>query len=435
LIRPPRTAYDANSDANTLAPSGVRGKAFLRKVPVVHYVDEGGKRVPKGTPGASRVVTESKKWYVCYRANGKQKQVPAYRDKQSSLAKLNKVVRSLERGDAGLTDPFKEHLDRAAVEHLEEYLPVLRERVSDGKYFSETERILRTVLADCGVATLRDLTADRVENYLTAKKAAPNTRKKHHSAVSGFAKWLFKRKRIERNFLLTVDVPTGGVVTELRSLDADELQRLLDAARARPLREALTIRRGARKGQLLARIRPQVRASLESEGRQRALLYKTAMLTGLRRGELAQLRVGFIDFAHKPYPLLELPGSVTKNKRGAKLLLLPGLAEELQQWVQNTGKEAADLLFDVPEKVNLIFLRDLKAAGIPVEDGKGGVAKFRSLRKSANVLLARAKVPLKIRQLFMRHGDVRLTAHTYDDSTLEEMAGSVMPAFEQVGLR
>jgi integrase len=409
--------------------------AFLRKIPVVHYVDGNGKRVSRNTPGAIRRETESKKWYICYRINGRQKQVPAYRDKQASMSKMNNLVKAMERGEAGLTDPFKQHLDRAVVEHLEEYLPILRKRVRDDKYYSETERILRKTLTTVNAMVLSDLTADAVEKYLTSMDAAPNTRKKHHSAMSGFVKWLFKRKRIERNFMLTVDVPTGDVVTKVRSLDANELQRLLNTARERPLREDLLIRRGARKGQLLARVRPEIRAMREREGRERGLLYKTSMLTGLRKGELERLRVGFIDFNHSPYPILDLPAEATKNKKPAKLLLLPGFAEELRQWVQDTGKGEQDLLFNVPDKLNLIFQRDLRAAGIDVQDKKGAVAKFRSLRKSANMLLGRANVPLKIRQLFMRHADIRLTAHTYDDTALEDMAEVVIPVLEQINLQ
>lgn len=409
--------------------------AFLRKITVICYVDPNGKRVNKGTPGAVKKKIESKKWYVCFRVKGKIKQVPAFRDRQSSEAKKRKIELNLERGEAGLTDPFEEHLDRAVFEHLEEYLPVLRKRNSNQKYCSETERILRNMLTACKVITLRDLNGDAVEKYLTEMEGAPNTRKKHHSAMSGFVKWLFKRKRIERNFLLTVDVPTGGVRTPIRSLDADELQRILNTTRERPLRDALMIRRGERKGQLLARVRPEKRAAFERQGRERGLLYKTSILTGLRKEELEKLQVWFINFDHKPYPILDLPARATKNKQEARLLLLPELAEELRQWVHDTGKGEKDLLFNVPDKLNLIFQRDREAAGVSYQDGKGAVAKFRSLRKSGNVLLSRAKVPLKIRQLFMRHEDIRLTAHTYDDLTLEEMASEIVPVLQNVNLR
>ena len=144
-----------------------------------------------------------------------------------------------------------------------------------------------------------------------------------------------------------------------------------------------------------------------------------------------------LDFDHQSYPLIDLPGTVTKNSKDAKLFLLSSLANELDQWLTDTGKKdkPEDFVFNVPEKVNLIFKRDMKAAGIPLEDGKGGIAKFRSLRKSANVLLRKHGVPLKVRQLFMRHGDIRLTADTYDDATLLDMARDVVPALEKVNLR
>jgi hypothetical protein len=48
-----------------------------------------------------------------------------------------------------------------------------------------------------------------------------------------------------------------------------ELVHLLDVARRRPLLNAMTIHRGKRKGQAVANVRPEVRAQLESLGRER----------------------------------------------------------------------------------------------------------------------------------------------------------------------
>jgi integrase len=47
------------------------------------------------------------------------------------------------------------------------------------------------------------------------------------------------------------------------------------------------------------------------------------------------------------------------------------------------------------------------------------------MRKTSNMLLAKAGVPPKIRQLFMRHSDIRLTMQTYDDTPLDELAQAV----------
>lgn len=104
------------------------------------------------------------------------------------------------------------------------------------------------------------------------------------------------------------------------------------------------------------------------------------------------------------------------------LLLVPKLADEIKAWITDNGKKATDAVFDVAVAVNKIFQRDPKAAAIPKKDNGGAVTKFRSLRKTAKMLLARADVPPKIRQLFMRHSDIRLTMQTYDDTPFDELA-------------
>ena len=79
-----------------------------------------------------------------------------------------------------------------------------------------------------------------------------------------------------------------------RAMTEAELSRLLTVARERPLAEALTVRRGPRKGEQYADVRPEVRDRLDLLGRERALIYKTLVLTGLRKGELACLDRGSI---------------------------------------------------------------------------------------------------------------------------------------------
>ncbi len=48
--------------------------------------------------------------------------------------------------------------------------------------------------------------------------------------------------------------------------------RLLDVARRRPLLDAMTIRRGNRKGEVVANLRPETQVKLERLGRERALI-------------------------------------------------------------------------------------------------------------------------------------------------------------------
>ena len=53
---------------------------------------------------------------------------------------------------------------------------------------------------------------------------------------------------------------------------------------------------------------------------------------------------------------------------------------------------------------------------------------------TANVMLGQAGIPARVRQLFMRHGDIRLTMSTYDDTSFVDLE-PVMKAMEGLGLK
>lgn len=127
---------------------------------------------------------------------------------------------------------------------------------------------------------------------------------------------------------------------------------LLDVARRRPLLEASTIRRGKRKGAATANVRDEVRAELERLGRERALIYKTMVLTGLRKAELASLTVGQLEL-EGPMPFVVLHAADEKYRRGSDIPLRADLADDLRAWTSDKAKayeaavQASALSFDV----------------------------------------------------------------------------------------
>src|SRR6056297_1913291 len=86
-----------------------------------------------------------------------------------------------------------------------------------------------------------------------------------------------------------------------RALTEDELTRLLRTARERPIVAAETVRRGPNKGKRLIVLTQERRSKLERLGAERALIYKTAILTGLRKGELRSLSVSDLSFGDVPF--------------------------------------------------------------------------------------------------------------------------------------
>ena len=131
---------------------------------------------------------------------------------------------------------------------------------------------------------------------------------------------------------------------QARALTEDELARLLEAARRRPLEHAMTVYRGPNKGKLLAQVSDDRRHQLQRLGDERALIYKTAVLTGLRLNELRTLECRDLSFGDVPF--IKLSHSNEKNRKGSTLAIRSDLATELRTWIAD--RDRSDRVFNVP---------------------------------------------------------------------------------------
>src|SRR5262249_46308628 len=133
-------------------------------------------------------------------------------------------------------------------------------------------------------------------------------------------------------------------------------------------------------GERYAKVRPEVRGRLEILGRERALIYKALVLTGLRKGELESLTVAQLHL-NEPVPFAVLDAADEKNREGNEIALRDDLAADLRDWVadklRGIQEEARRLgepiparlppdtpVFNVPSALVKILDRDLVAAGI-----------------------------------------------------------------------
>ena len=224
-----------------------------------------------------------------------------------------------------------------------------------------------------------------------------------------------------------------------RPLTIEELGSLLDAAEKRPLRDALLVRRGARKGQEIANVAPAVRERLVRLGRERAMIYKTLVYTGLRKSELASLTVADMHLDGEQ-PHAEL---AAKNAKGARLPLRADLVQDLRghleeklaQYRLQTLKEGrtevpmalpgSTKLFRVPDDLVRIFDRDLVVAGIDKTDADGRTLDVHCLRHTFATMLSKSGVVPRMAQELMRHSDIRLTMNVYTHLQLIDTAGAV----------
>src|SRR5262249_42207966 len=148
------------------------------------------------------------------------------------------------------------------------------------------------------------------------------------------------------------------------------------------------VRKGPRKGERYANVRPEVRERLELLGRERALIYKTLVLTGLRKRELGSLTAGQLNL-DEPVPFAALDAADEKNREGNQIPLRDDLAADLREWLafklerlQAEAQERGDPIpawlpadtpvFEVPAALVKILDRDLVLAGIARRVKVGG---------------------------------------------------------------
>jgi integrase len=398
-----------------------------------------GQRVAAGTPGAKKVKEKSDCWYIVYKVGNSVRRIKAYTDKVASEAMLTEWRKSQERGAAGVLDPYKVHLDRSLQEHVDEYLEDVRYGGTSEAYHRAVAARLARVFGGIGAKTLRDVTSDKLKAFFRTmvdarvkEGRAPvpvsvTTKNDHRAAVYTFFQWLRKEKRHPENVVERVpraEYPKGETdkARKRRALSASELATLIRAAATYPV-ESRKVNRGGRSQpdgaprEAEANLKPETVLKLNEQGRQRRLMYLLAVFTGLRRGELSRVRVK--EFKPKR-GVIDLPGAKTKNGRRAVIPLVKGLANELKHWV--VGKGSDDPLLVVPDRHNLrrLHLAHLKMARIPYQTEKG-FADWHSLRKTVNTFLRRKQVPLRQRQLFLRHAAGDLTTSRYDDERLADM--------------
>lgn len=419
------------------------GKGKMRTAPVT-----------MGQSGADRIRDESATYVARYRdGNGLVIEFSTgCRDKTAAQNVLADLERQAEKVRAGLLTPAEarvsEHLARPIAEHVEDFLNSLEARGATSKYVRESRRILKRIFDECCFRTLADLDASAVEAWLNQRRlrdASARTRNTDRGTLFSFGNWCTSRnvKRIISNPF--EDLPRADEKADprrkRRSMTEAELIHLLDVARRRPLLDAQTVRRGKKKGQAVATLKPETRDSLESLGMERALIYKTMVLSGLRKGELASLTVAQLRLEGS-VPHVELDAEDEKNRQGNSVMIRADLADDLKHWLERklAALQAEALrrgepiparlpgnvrVFDIPDGLVRILDRDLRAAGIPKRDERGRTLDVHALRTTFGTLLSRGGVPLRTAQATMRHSTPTLTANTYTDPKLLDVAGAL----------
>ncbi len=357
-------------------------------------------------------------WYIEFRDNLQiVRRLTAFTDKSLSEALGRKIVklvnykiagenldpqlsRWLEQIPARLRNKFVEigliDNKRAAAgkllnEHLKDFKQSLLAKGNTTGYVDTVIARAGRIIDHCKFRFWTDISASEVELCLMdmrngTENISAQTFVFYLQAIKQFCLWMVQNRRASESplkYLKKIKVLSTDKRHDRRSLEPDEIRRLLKTTIAAPKRFSMT-------------------------GYERYLVYRLACETGLRAKELKKLTVSSFDFESFTITVID---AYSKNRKQSVLPLRKDTAAELQTHFAN--KMPLVKAFAMPYKTANMLKADLADAGIPYVDDSGRYADFHSLRHSTGSLLAAAGVHPKVIQSIMRHSDINLTMSRY----------------------
>lgn len=314
--------------------------------------------------------------------------------------------RELARAIEGWPARLREKLERigmldahaaaraGAIEvHVEAFVASLDARERTAQHVARTGSRLRAVLGGIGAHKWGELSAEAVERHMRGLREGGLSARAvnlYLQAVRQFARWMVRTGRAVEDPLRTL-TPLNVRADRRRvrrALGVEELRALLYATAGEPERFGL-------------------------DGQTRALIYRTAVETGLRAGELQTLRVAGLESLDGERPTVRVRAIDSKHRREDLLPLRPELARALL--AHTSGRGPWEPVFPLPKawRSAEMLRADLDAAGIAHEDESGRVVDFHALRTTFCTMLARAGVAPKVAQRLARHATFAMTFDVY----------------------
>src|SRR5712691_3651399 len=255
-----------------------------------------------------------------------------------------------------------------------------------------------------GGRTLAEIDGATVEALIFAKLEegkAPKSIKHHLGLLRSILDYAVKRGWCDCNPGALVERPGSDRDPDIRFLTLSELEATLSATPATPL------------------------------GRVNRLLFLTAAMTGMRRGEVIAIRWQDIDWNAR---LIRVRRNFTrgefgtpKSRRSSRAVPLAGrLADELRAHLERTPfKRESDLVFAHPVTGNVLepsrvtkrFQSCARRAGVRP-------ARFHDLRHTFGTQMAATGAPLRAIQEWLGHADMRTTL-IYADYALDPHRGAL----------
>lgn len=248
---------------------------------------------------------------------------------------------------ARLVDPTAAYAGAPLAESLKAYRQSLEARDRNHWHVSGTCTRIERALTGTGAMVIEEVDGEKIAAWLKLERTSGMsvaTSNGYLTALRAFFRWMVDTDRAARAPRLPAKLPAAvDIRRDRRALTDAEIRRLL-----------VTIKRRS-----IARY----------------WLYRFALETGLRRGEIASLTPAHFTWGRSPCVAVQAAYS-RKAKRDRRVPMRPDTARELRAWI---GKRTGPV-FAIPDRTSTVLQADLEAAGIAFLDSLKRRVDFHALR-------------------------------------------------------
>ncbi len=380
----------------------------------------------------TRIVAEANKYTIEYfDQNGKRRRVSAETpDRDAAVrfaAKLENDAMLRRNGIIDAShDRFATQNRRSIRDHLAEFVTDLRSRGNTAQHCTETCEKVRVVVDRCRAEYISDLTASAVQRAigdLRNEGRSLKTCNHYLAAIKNFSAWMRRDKRSKDDALESLERFNADADPKRirRELTPDEARWLLAATETRTL--------------------PEHKIS----GPDRAMLYRLALGTGFRAGELRSLTPKSFDLDGDP-PTVTVDAAHSKRRRRDCQPIGTHLAAMLGDFLD--GRPPKEKLFaKLPLKTARMLRSDLAAARaswieaagdderererreksdfLKYENSAGEVFDFHGTRHTYISGIVNGGASVKVAQELARHSTPTLTIGRYAHTRLHDLRGAL----------
>ena len=406
-----------------------------------YWINEGNEYAAEyvESKNGPRIVEESEYYIARYTdATGRfRERSTGCRNLRAAEHKLNTWLQEIEKVKAGILSQEEFEISKRINDAIEEQLIDFKEHLmakgATLQYIDSALSRIRKVCEACKFKKMLEMNSTVFIRWLNKNGAngmGARTRNSYRESMVAFANWAVRNNCIAINPFQKIPKARESADRrrERRALAPSEIVTLLNAAEKRPLHDEIMFRCKKKKDASEVNLPEKVKVEAGRLGLERKLLYATMIYTGLRKNELASIRIGQVFLDHD-IPHLILAAKDEKSRRGATIPLHPELVVHLKAWLALKKQRGEDgpkeNLFNIPTALCKILNRDLAFAGIPKRDVLDRVIDVHALRHTHGTLLAQSGVSPTVAKSSMRHSDVRMTMNVYTHLELGNVADGV----------